>query len=59
MNTINGLPLIQKGQVYDIFTPTGAQIARIYTGTDGQIMQDMKALDIITKALAKRFGISK
>lgn len=54
---MNGLYVFQNGQWYQICTPQGLVIAQIYTGADGQMMQDALALNIITKALGKRWGI--
>lgn len=55
---MNGLIVCQQGQQYAIYTPQGIQIAMLFMGADGQIAQDVLALAPITKALAKRWGIS-
>jgi len=54
---MNGLVVSQRGQSYYVFTPQGEQIALVFMGYDGQYAKDVIALNIITKALARRWGI--
>ena len=56
---MNGLVVIQNGQFYSIYTPQGIQIAQIFTGADGQIIQDVLALKEITQALKKRWNVQE
>ena len=55
---MNGLVVIQNGQFYSIYTPQGIQIAQVFMGADGQIIQDVLALKEITQAL-KNAGMFK
>ena len=55
---MNGLYVCQQGQYYDIITPQGIQIGRLFMGQDGQYMKDAVALATISKVLAKRWGIN-
>jgi hypothetical protein len=54
---MNGLYIRQNGQVYDIYTANGIWIARVFTGYDGQYAKDVQCMNIIGKALAKRWDI--
>jgi hypothetical protein len=54
---MNGLYVQQQGQYYGVFTPQGIQIAQLFMGQDGQFAKDVVALNPITKALAKRWGV--
>ena len=56
---MNGLVVIQNGQFYSIYTPQGIQIAQIFTGADGQTIQDVLALKEITQALKKRWNVQE
>lgn len=55
---MNGLYIKQEGQFYTIYTPQGITVGQIFMGADGQIMQDVLVLKVITKALQKRWHIS-
>lgn len=55
---MNGLYIKQEGQFYTIYTPQGITVAKVFMGADGQIIQDVVALKIISKALQKRWHVS-
>lgn len=55
---MNNLYIKQEGQFYSIYTPQGILIAQVFMGADGQIIQDVITLKIITKALQKRWRVS-
>ena len=55
---MNGLYIKQDGQFYSIYTPQGILIAQVFMGADGQVIQDVMALKVISKALQKRWHIS-
>lgn len=54
---MNGLYVEQQGQFYKIYTPQGILVAQVFMGADGQIVQDVLALKVITKALQKRWRV--
>lgn len=54
---MNGLQLKQVGQMYYIYTPQGILIAQVFLGQDGQYAKDVLCLNVIGRALAKRWGI--
>ena len=53
------LSVIQKEQVYNVFTPNGVWIAQIYMGNDNQYLLDAKVMDYICRALARRWNVGK
>ena len=55
---MTGLQLKQVGQMYYIYTPQGILIAQVFLGQDGQYAKDVLCLNVIGRALAKRWGIS-
>ena len=55
---INGLFVRQVGQQYLIYTPQGIQVGYVFLGQDGQYAKDVVVLNAVTKALAKRWGLS-
>ena len=55
---INGLFVRQVGQQYWIYTPQGIQVGYVFLGQDGQYAKDVVVLNAVTKALAKRWGLS-
>lgn len=55
---MNGLYVEQRGQAYHIFTPQGEKIGLVFMGYDGQFAKDVIALNMITKAMARRWSIS-
>lgn len=58
MMTIAGIPIQQDGQTYALYTPQGIPISMIYMPPDLQLLQDAAALNVICKAMVKRWGIS-
>lgn len=54
---MNGLVVAQNGQFYTVYTPQGIKIAELFMGADGQIIQDVAALQPITWAMAKRWKV--
>ncbi len=56
---MNDLYVQQRGQFYSVFTEQGILIAQIFMGADGQFAKNVIALSLITKALAKRWGVQK
>lgn len=54
---MSGLQLKQVGQMYYIYTPQGILIAQVFLGQDGQYAKDVLCLNVIGRALAKRWGI--
>jgi len=56
---LNGLEVIQANGLYYIFSQQGELRAIQYLPSNGQYLADFKALDIITKAMALRWGIIK
>ena len=55
---LNGLFVRQVGQQYLIYTPQGIQVGYVFLGQDGQYAKDVVVLNAVTKALAKRWGLS-
>lgn len=53
------LILKQKAQTYYMYTPNGQLIASVFMGQDGQYIQDIQCLNVIAKALEKRWNIAK
>lgn len=47
----------QNGQVYSLYTPQGILIAQVFLGQDGQYAKDVLCLNVIGRALAKRWDI--
>lgn len=56
---IKGLYVFQKGSAYQVYLPTGIQIALIAMPPDGQVMRDCKALAVICRALAWAWSVKK
>lgn len=54
---LNYLFLEQRGNILRVFTPQGVPIADISMPLDGQQMNDYQCMNIITKALAIRWGV--
>lgn len=55
---IQGLNVYQDGQFYALVTQQGIQIALLLAPNDGQIINDVGVLNIVCKAMAKRWGVS-
>ena len=56
---LNNIEIVQSGNQYLLFLPTRICIAQILMPPDSQFIGDTKALDIITKAMAIRWGVYK
>lgn len=56
--TIAGIPIQQDCHTYALYTPQGIPIGMLYMPPDGQLIADAGALNVICKAMGKRWGIS-
>lgn len=56
---LNNMEVIQSNGLYYIFDINGQLMAIQYLPHNGQLLADFKTLDIITKAIALRWGIIK
>ena len=56
---LNGMEVRQANGLYYVFTEYGELKSIHYLPEDGQLMADFKAMDLITKAEALRWGIIK
>ena len=59
---INNMGVYQHSEnnltVYNVLVAPGCRIASIATPNNGQYLSDAKMLQLITKALAQRWGVS-
>ena len=56
---LNNMEVIQSNGLYYIFDINGQLMGIQYLPHNGQLLADFKTLDIITKAIALRWGIIK
>ena len=56
---LNNIGIAQRDNVYGLYLPQQIVICYVSMPPDRQYMSDMKALDIITKALALRWDAYK
>ena len=56
---LNNIEVIQSNGLYYIFDINGQLMGIQYLPHSGQLLADFKTLDIITKAIALRWGIIK
>lgn len=54
---VNEMVVQQANGLYYIFNQQGEMKAQIYLPYDGQLLADFKTIEVITKALAYRWGI--
>jgi len=54
---LNNMEVFQSNGLYYIFDSNGQLMAIQYLPNNGQYIADFKTLDIITKAIALRWGI--
>lgn len=54
---MNKIGIVQNDNQYLLYLPTNICVGQVAFPSDHQYLQDAKALDIITKALAIRWGL--
>jgi hypothetical protein len=54
---LNSLVVIQSGSTYYIYTQTNIPVGMVQMPSNGQFAFDTQMLNVITKALAVRWGI--
>lgn len=59
MLEMNNIVIVQNGNQYRFFTETNICLGAVALPPNGQYAYDAKALAVITKALAARWGIIK
>lgn len=56
---MNNMNVFQSNGLYYVFNEQGELKSMIYLPHDGQLLADFKTLDLMTKAMAYRWGILK
>lgn len=56
---MNNMNVFQSNGLYYVFNEQGELKSIIYLPHDGQLLADFKTLDLMTKAMAYRWGILK
>ncbi len=56
---MNNMNVLQSNGLYYVFNEQGELKSMIYLPNDGQLLADFKTLDLMTKAMAYRWGILK
>lgn len=56
---MNDMNVFQSNGLYYVFNEQGELKSMIYLPHDGQLLADFKTLDLMTKAMAYRWGILK
>ena len=56
---MNGVYVVQHGNAYYIYTEQNICLGAVQMPPNGQLLYDHKILEVITKALAARWGIIK
>ena len=54
---LNEMIVYQSNSIYRVFTEHGELKAEVYLPDNGQLIHDYKCMDMITKAIALRWGI--
>lgn len=57
MQYLNCVPVVQHGQIYQVYIPQGLLVVQMLSRGNGLILKDMKALDKITKATQELWDI--
>jgi len=55
---LNNIGIVQSDNKYLLYLPQNYCVCQVAFPPDGQYIHDSKALDIITKALALRWGVN-
>lgn len=55
----SGLSVRQSGNIYEVYIPQGIKVLSICMPADGQMIKDSTVLEVISRILAKRWGVTK